>query len=68
MVDLLERCDCESGCPSCVQSPKCGNGNRPLDKDGAARFLRYLLGTEVFAVGTGGVSRVEVTPAEASGT
>ena len=65
VVDLLEGCDCESGCPSCVQSPKCGNGNRPLDKDGAARFLRYLLGTEAFAVAPNGVSRVEIVPAEA---
>ncbi len=64
VVDLLERCECESGCPSCVQSPKCGNGNRPLDKDGAARFLRFLLGREEFAVGSGRVSRVEIAPAE----
>ena len=46
VVDLLERCGCETGCPSCVQSPKCGNGNRPLDKSGAARLLRLLLGRE----------------------
>jgi DEAD/DEAH box helicase domain-containing protein len=39
----IEACGCPAGCPSCVQSPKCGNGNDPLDKAGAVRVLRLVL-------------------------
>ena len=42
--DAIAACECPAGCPSCVQSPKCGNGNEPLDKAGAVAVLSMVLG------------------------
>ncbi len=42
--EMIRDCECDEGCPSCVQSPKCGSGNHPLDKKGALLILGYILG------------------------
>lgn len=42
--ELIHDCECEEGCPACVHSPKCGSGNRPIDKAASLQVLDLLLG------------------------
>jgi DEAD/DEAH box helicase domain-containing protein len=48
--ERLRECACETGCPGCVHSPRCGNGNRPIDKAGALDALDLLLGERALAL------------------
>ncbi|TAN44123.1 MAG: DEAD/DEAH box helicase [Nitrospirae bacterium] len=43
-VEIAKNCDCEEGCPSCVQDSQCGSANTPLDKKGALLFFNALIG------------------------
>jgi DEAD/DEAH box helicase domain-containing protein len=62
-VDLLRACPCETGCPSCVQSPKCGNGNNPLDKEAASLVLETILGRRPLEEAADPPARPRATPA-----
>ncbi len=51
-LEQIKGCACEGGCPSCIHSPKCGSGNRPLDKEAAIMVLKMLLGeTQIEEIG-----------------
>ena len=64
----ISQCDCENGCPSCVHSPKCGSGNRPIDKGAALFLLNALMSPDapgaapVFRVGPESEGQENETP------
>jgi DEAD/DEAH box helicase domain-containing protein len=49
--EVVAACPCEEGCPSCVHSPRCSAGNRPLDKPATVRVLDLVLGSEPLPAG-----------------
>lgn len=59
---LIEACPCEDGCPSCVHSPKCGSGNRPISKAGALRLIRDLLAPGADAEGEALCADLRISP------
>jgi DEAD/DEAH box helicase domain-containing protein len=65
-LELLSDCECEDGCPSCVHSPRCGSGNRPIDKEAAVRVLRMLLGHDPLPAEPARARREEEPPAESA--
>ncbi len=44
--EAIRDCPCDTGCPACVHSPKCGSGNRPIDKGAAKDILEMILNTD----------------------
>nr|WP_320192818.1 DEAD/DEAH box helicase [uncultured Desulfobacter sp.] len=58
--EAIRDCPCETGCPACVHSPKCGSGNRPIDKEAAKHILDMLLEQ---VTGQGAVASASATPA-----
>jgi DEAD/DEAH box helicase domain-containing protein len=42
-IELIDKCECDAGCPSCVYASNCGNGNNPIDKRGAVELLKMLM-------------------------
>jgi len=61
-MQQITSCECEQGCPSCVYSPRCGSGNKPLNKEAAVLILKGLLGHIPLSQLSGGQNEIEPMP------
>ena len=61
-LDLVQGCNCEGGCPSCIHFPTCGAGNVPLDKPGCIHLLEVLTGRRAIDIGALPASQLEDEP------
>jgi DEAD/DEAH box helicase domain-containing protein len=69
-LETIRACPCATGCPSCVHSPKCGSGNRPIDKAAARLLLAWLVGEDLSfsrLAGAGGPEPAEPAVSEPAG-
>jgi DEAD/DEAH box helicase domain-containing protein len=65
-LKAISACPCESGCPSCIHSPQCGSGNRPMDKNGAIFILERMRAREKSDIQQPGSRRPPVTKRSAA--
>jgi len=49
-LDHVSSCECDTGCPYCIHSPKCGSGNEPLDKSATIHILQNVCGVKEFTM------------------
>jgi len=60
--EVIRECPCKDGCPSCIHSPKCGSGNKPLDKKAAQIILEGLLGHIPFSAMSSSEAETPIEP------
>ena len=61
-LDVIRTCGCNNGCPACVHSPKCGSGNRPIDKAGARYILSEMKSVQLKSTAVSMAAETKIQP------